>query len=72
MHCPYGSLPAVKIIDKIKLISKTVPQQGQVEKAIEHLSKHVDFTPQNENDFMLDTALAATAVDFATKACRED
>ena len=56
-----------KIIDKIKLIGKTVPQQGQVEKAIKHLSKHVDFTPQNEDDFMLDTALAATAVDFATR-----
>lgn len=55
------------IMEKIKLIGGILPQQKKLETAIKYLSSDVDFIPQNEDDFLLDIALASTAVDIATR-----
>lgn len=53
--------------NKMRIFSERVPEAETLKKMAENLSAHVGCIPESETDFLVDTGLAAAAVDVATR-----
>jgi len=55
------------ITEKMRLVTRFVPQRVKLEMEVKYLSNHIDAVPQDEEDFLIDIGLASTAVDIASR-----